>query len=148
MCIRDSRLAYVEDPTEHPLVRQVLEGAKRMLAHKVGKKEPITPNILKALVDKFGKEATLSDIRTLTICLLGYSGFFRYSELSKLKKCDVKFFAEHLEVFVESSKTDQYRDGAVVVIARTDTEYCPVTMLECCMQLANISMSNPSKKSV
>ena len=98
-----------------------------------------------ALVDKFGKEATLSDIRTLTICLLGYSGFFRYSELSKLKECDVKFFAEHLEVFVESSKSDQYRD-AVVVIACTDTEYCPVTMLERYMQLANIAMSNPLEK--
>ena len=35
-----------------------------------------------------------------------------------------------------------------MVIARTDTEYCPVTMLERYMQLANISMSNPSKKSV
>ena len=115
-------LACVEDPTSHPLVKQVLEGAKRILAHKVNKKEPITPEILKSLVDKYATEqATLADIRTLTICLLGFAGFFRYNELAKIRECDVYFFKEHMEIFVESSKTDQYRDGAVVVIAQTGT---------------------------
>ena len=139
-------LACVEDPTGHPLVKQVLEGAKRILAHKTDKKEPITPEILKALVDKYATtHATLSDIRTLTICLLGFAGFFRYNELAKIKECDLRFFKENLEIFVESSKTDQYRDGAVVVIAWTGTEYCPVAMLERYMQLANISSSSPSE---
>ena len=132
-------LACVEDPTQHPLVKQVLDGAKRILAHKVSKKEPITPEILKALFDKFAnKSASLSDIRTLTIIFLGYAGFFRYSEMAKLRECDVTFFQDHSEIFVESSKTDQYRDGAVVVIARTGTECCPVAILERYMQLAGV----------
>ena len=39
-----------------------------MLAHKVDKKEPITPEILKSLVDRYATEqATLADIRTLTM---------------------------------------------------------------------------------
>ena len=139
-------LAGVEDPTGHPLVKQVLEGAKRILAHKVNKKEPITPEILKSLVDKYAiEQATLADIRTLTICLLGFAGFFRYNELAKIRECDVCFFREHLEIFVESSKTDQYRDGAVVVIARTGTDCCPVAMLERYMCIANISPANPSE---
>ena len=100
-------LACVEDPTGHPLVKQVLEGAKRMLAHRVNKKEPITPEILRSLVDRYATEqATLADIRTLTICLLGFAGFFRYSELAKIKECDLQFFEDHLEIFVKSSKTD------------------------------------------
>ena len=71
-------LACVDDPTKHPLVRQTLEGTKRMLAHKVTKKEPITPQILKLLVDRFAQDsATLSDIRTLSICLLGFAGFLQ-----------------------------------------------------------------------
>ena len=139
-------LACVEDPTRHPLVNQVLEGAKRILAHKANKKEPITAEILKALVDKYATEqATLADIRTLTICLLGYAGFFRYSEIAKMRECDMRFFDEHLEVFVESSKTDQYRDGATVVIARTGNEYCPVAMLERYMRVANISIASPTE---
>ena len=82
-----NQVATVEDTTFHPLMQQVLSGAKRKLAHKTTKKEPITPEILSNLVDKFGnKGAPLSDVRTLTMCLVGYAGFFRYDELSKLRE--------------------------------------------------------------
>ena len=126
-----NNMATVEDTTSHPLVQQILSGAKRKLAHKTVKKEPITPEILSALVDKFGTEqASLSDIRTLSMCLVGYAGFFRFDELAKLKEADVSFYEEHMEIFVESSKTDQLREGAWVVIARTKNKLCPVAMLE------------------
>ena len=86
------QLAVVEDPTDHPLVKQVLAGAKRMLAHKTCKKEPITPDILQKLYDTFEtKDADLSIIRTMAICLLGFAGFFRFSELATLKECDITF---------------------------------------------------------
>ena len=135
-------LACVEDPTGHPLVKQVLEGAKRILAHKTDKTEPITPETLKVLVHKYATtHATLADIRTLTIYLLGFAGSFRHNELAKIKECDLRCFKEHLVILVESSKIDQYQDGAVVVIARTGTEYYPVAMLEHYMRLANISSS-------
>ena len=53
-------------------MKQVLEGAKCILAHKANK-EPITLEILKTLVDKYATEqATLADICTLTTCLLGF----------------------------------------------------------------------------
>ena len=51
------------------------------------------------------------------MCLVGYVGFFCYDELKEL---DVNFYKEHMEIFVESSKMDQLREGAWVVIARTD----------------------------
>ena len=70
-------IVVVEDPTDHPLVRQILAGAKRILAHKTIKKELITAAILQKLHDKFVTEdAGLPIIRTMAICLLGYSGFF------------------------------------------------------------------------
>ena len=43
---------------------------------------------------------------------------------------------EHIEIFIESSKTDQLGDCAWVVIARTNSPLCPVTMLECYMRMA------------
>ena len=68
------------------------------------KKEPITAEILQKLYDKFvSSEADLSVIRTMAICLLGYAGFFRFSELASLRECDVKFYDDHLEVFVPVS---------------------------------------------
>ena len=133
------QLAVVEDPTDHPLVKQVLAGAKRVLAHKTCKKEPITPEILQKLSDRFvTRDADLSVIRTMTICLLGFAGFFRFSELSSLKESDVTFYATHMEVFVESSKTDQFRERAWVPIARTGSDICPVTMMERYFKLADI----------
>jgi hypothetical protein len=97
------RLAVVNDPTEHSLVRQVLAGAKRLLA-------------CQTLHDKFvTSETGLPVIRTMVTCLLG-------CELASLRESDVKVFKEHLEVFLESSKTDQFRDGAWVPIARTHSD--------------------------
>ena len=46
---------------------------------------------------------------------------------------------EHIEIFIESSKTDQLRDCAWVVIARTDSPLCPVAMLERYMRMAIVS---------
>ena len=70
------RMATVEDVTSHQLVVQVLAGAKRILAHKTSKKEPLMLEHLHALVEKFGSEkASLADIRALTFCLLAFAGF-------------------------------------------------------------------------
>ena len=61
-------LACVEDPTKCSLVKQVAAGAKRILAHRICKKEPITPHILEKLVNAFaGEEASLSDVRIVAI---------------------------------------------------------------------------------
>ena len=137
------QLSTVVDPTEHPLVRQVLAASKRILAHQTHKKEPFTPDILAKLVDTFaGPSASLSDIRTIAFCLLGYAGFFRFDELAKMKECDVWIYADHMELFIESSKTDQYRDGAWVVVARTNTKCCPVAMLERYMCMAASARSD------
>lgn len=135
-----NQLAMVEDTTTHPLVVQVLAGAKRQLACPTVKKEPITPEILTKLVDKFGQEdASLLNVRTLTVVLVGYAGFLRFDELSNLKESDVQILEEHMELFIESSKTDQYRDGAWVVIARTSSKLCPVAMMERYQSLAQIT---------
>ena len=64
--------------------------------------------------------------------------FFRFSELASLRECDVVFYNEHVEIFVESSKTDQFREGAWVPIARTNSDICPVAMLQRYFRLAGI----------
>ena len=70
------QLACVEDPTQCLFAKQVLASAKQILAHRTQKKEPITPVIFEQLVSKFpGKEAPLSDIRIVTVCLIGFAGF-------------------------------------------------------------------------
>ena len=53
-------LASVPSPTENPLVITTLEGLRRMLAKPVSKKEPITAEILKAMVTDASKHPTLA----------------------------------------------------------------------------------------
>ena len=50
-------------------------------------------------------------------------GFFRFNELVQLRRCDFQFEDSFMIIFVQRSKTDTYRDGAWVVIAKST---CPV----------------------
>ena len=68
-------------------------------------------------------------------------GFLRYSELAALKESDLHNVSVHMEVFIKSTKTDQYRDGAWVVIAQTSAKTCPVSMAERYVKLAGIAGS-------
>ncbi|KAK3095272.1 hypothetical protein FSP39_012523 [Pinctada imbricata] len=125
-------------PCDSFLVKSISEGAKRMLSKPSQKKEPVTPEILLELVQRFGHSSNLYDKRTVTMCLLAYAGFLRFSELANLKACDVKFSELFVTLFIEKSKTDQHREGHYVVIAKVDSPACPVKMLKEYLALAEI----------
>jgi hypothetical protein len=57
-------------------------------------------------------------LRTCTLCLLGFSEFFRYSELSNILMKYLEFFYTRLEINIQKSKTDIYRRGNTMVIAK------------------------------
>ncbi len=60
--------------------------------------------------------------------------------MSNLQCDDIKFIDEHLEIPLKSSKTDQYRDGHTVLVARTGKDTCPVAMLEHYIRRAEIQL--------
>ena len=117
-------------PTDSVLVKNVLEGAKRHLCVPTNKKEPITPELLKCMFDKFYCVGSVYNQRLICACLLAYAGFLRISELLNLRRCDIQFFRSHASVFIQKSKTDIYRDGNWLIISRTGTSLCPVKNLE------------------
>ena len=86
----------------------------------------MTADMLKAMVEAAGSAPSLTEVGLLAVCLVAFAGFMRCDELVKLKCADVTFNPEGMVVKIESSKTDQYRDGASVVIARTGQVICPV----------------------
>ena len=57
----------------HPFVRATLEGLQRTLAKPVVKKEPMTVEMLEAIVQDADKSGHLTDLRLATACLLGFS---------------------------------------------------------------------------
>ena len=137
------QVAVVEDPADHPLVKQIVAGTKQILAHRVTKKEPITTEILHKLVkEAIDENPELPAVRTITICLLGYAGFLCFDEIASLKEYDVNICNDHMEVFVESSKTDQFREVAWVPITRTHSKVCPVAMMERYFRLGECTRDN------
>ena len=86
--------------------------------------------MLEVMVRDANSSGTLSDLRLITACLLGFSGFLRFNELINLRPCDCSITEEMLKIHIRQSKTDQLRQGSEVLIARTGSSTCPVAMLK------------------
>ncbi|XP_021340346.1 uncharacterized protein LOC110441503 [Mizuhopecten yessoensis] len=125
-------------PTDSLLVKNVFEGAKRLLAKPIRRKEPITVSILNNVYDKLFDKNNLYNQRILTMCLFAYSGFMRSAEVLALRRSDIQIRTTHLEIFVERSKTDVYRDGAWILVSRTESRLCPVCNFEIYSKLSGI----------
>ena len=124
--------------TESPFVRATLAGLQRKLAKPKTKKEPVTKEMLARMVGSLSDDPSLSDVRLVASALLAFAAFLRYDELAKLRCCDVAIKKDSMEVHIASSKTDQYRMGDRVLIARTGNCTCPVLMMERYFERAQI----------
>ena len=73
------------NPCVSGFVKAVLKGCKRLdiIKARVPKqKSPILPEHLLALVSHFaGPSASLSNIRDVTLCLIGFAGFLRFNKI-------------------------------------------------------------------
>ncbi|XP_033755155.1 uncharacterized protein LOC117338074 [Pecten maximus] len=72
------------------------------------------------------------------MCLLGFAGFLRFSELVNIKRSDLEFFQKYMTIIIPRSKTDVHGSGSELVISRTATDLCPVSMVERYLNAAHI----------
>ena len=125
------RMAGLSDPTSDLLPRLVREAANRILGHGDNQKKPISATLIRKIVDKFVTfTSSLNDLRTAALCLICFTGFLRFDEASKLRFCDIHFCNSFVKLFIESSKTDIFREGNWVFIAALGGNYCPVAILK------------------
>ena len=124
-------LAGLTSPTTNSLVKSSLQGFKRLNSSPTVRKEPITPVILAKILASHGHStATLADLRVLFICFVSYAGFLRFNDLSSVTRKDCVITTDRMTIHLSRSKTDQFRQGADVVIARTFRSTCPVVAAE------------------
>ena len=83
-----------------------------------------------------------SDLCLATICVTTYTAFLRYNELASLRCCDVSFCDSFVKIYVYKSKTDVYRDGAYVLLAKTGYVSCPFNLLRRYVSAANLDLSS------
>ena len=128
------------NPCNDKLCKELLEAGKRLNSRKVKKKDPVTIEHIKKLLTHYNgiRNCSLLNLRTFTIIVLGYSGLMRYSEISDLKRHDFVFEESYVKIFIEKSKTDQYRDGHWLFLAKTGSHLCPVNLLKVYFHRADI----------
>ena len=60
------------------LVKATLEGLWRILAKLKVRKEPVTVEMLRAMVEAAGAAPSLTEVRLLAVCLVPFAGFMRF----------------------------------------------------------------------
>ena len=94
------------------------------------KKEPLTIEMVEAMLAEEDQSGSLSDMRFVAACLLGYAAILQFSELVELRPCDFSIIGDVMTIHILRSKNDQLRQGDEVVLARTRSKTCPVSRLE------------------
>ena len=101
------------------------------------------PTIIRSIIDRHGsEEASVKDLRIAAICSLGFAGFLRFNELSNIQPKHLTFCNGFVEIFVLGSKTDVYRDGNYVYIAKLEGKYCPVAIQGRYIETAKLDLSS------
>lgn len=98
--------------------------------------------LINDIVRKYGHDATLKDLRLTTMCVLSFAGLFRSKELLNMRVRDIICFDDHLVINVPESKTDIYRQGQKVFIARSKAETCPGVLLNRYLAKVNILLND------
>ena len=112
--------AQVHNPCSNEFLISILVRGKHILSKPLNKKEPITTEILSKLVQFYtSDENNLLRLRTCVLCLLGFSGFLRFSELSGIRLSHISWHSSHIQIKIPNSKTDIYRRSNSVIIPRT-----------------------------
>ena len=101
----------------------IYEGVKRTLQCIPNKKSPITPCHLLPMYNLFkGENSNLRDLRTLSICILAYACFLRFSEVSVLKRDDIDIQDAYMRLLLEQSNW--------IYISKLNSVLCPVKITQ------------------
>ena len=80
------------------------------------------------LIEKY-KFASSDFLQILTLITLGFVGFLRWDDLININISDLSFHDNHLAIFFEKRKNDQFQEGSCIFIHRSGSFYCPVSLM-------------------
>ena len=129
----------LDDPTNNAFVRNLHEAAKRTTGHKTVKKDVVTADMIIDLCNNFVNSNDVIVIRDLCMITTAFAGFLRYDELSSIRCKDLNIQPDYFVISIQKSKTDQYRTGDEVSIAKGSSSACPYNMLLRFMSVAGVT---------
>ena len=123
-------MAGVPSPTENSVVEAVRSASKRILGTAtVNRKEPISSDLIHKIVSHANLDNPV-DLRNVTMYVLYFTAFFRFDDISRVRRSDISFHVGFTVIQVHKSKNDQLRKGNEVVISELSSPACPVSLLK------------------
>lgn len=102
------------DPCKNYIVQNILEVAKRILSHKTKTKKALSFSDLNKIYNNLHQKMTIYKLRRLlTITLIAFYGFLRFSEVSNLHWPNIRFKVRFKKILIHKSKIDVFRGRAI-----------------------------------
>ena len=117
------------------VIRDAWSEIRRLKGTAKKPKDALRASDLRKIIDGIPADK----LQNRAILLFSYAGAFRRSEVVGFDREDLAIDAEGITCTLRRSKTDKTGKGAVVVILRSPTAYCPVAALEAWMKHAGIA---------
>ena len=87
------------NPLDDACAKDVMESARRRKSNPILKKETISTELIKKIIDKFASEgASLKDLRIAALCTSGCVAFVHFSDLSNILCKHIVFLEDHIKV--------------------------------------------------
>ena len=123
-------MAGVPSPTDNSVVENVRSAAKRILGTAaVNHKEPISSDLIRKIVSQANLDNPIN-LRNVTMYVLSFTGFFRFDDISRVRRSDISFHEGFMVIQVQKSKNNQLPKGNEVVISELSSSACPVSLLK------------------
>ena len=123
-------MAGVPSPTDNSVVQNARSAAKKILGTAaVNLKEPISSDLIREIVSRANLDNPV-DLPNVAMYVLCFTGFFRFDDISRVRRSDIAFHEGFMVIQVQKSKNDQLRRGNKVVISELSSSACPVSLLK------------------
>ena len=109
-------------------IAKVLEGIKQLSGYTENPTSPLSSSDLTSAFQYLGGVEIV----------LSFMGFLRFSEVSNLKRSDFILHNTHMSIFIEKGKTDIYRRGHWLHLAKLNSNFCPLDLTKRYFVLAEI----------
>jgi len=97
------------------------------------------PEDLFRIISYLKTQESLSNLRDITLLLIGFFGALRRSELVALKIENIRWDEQGIELLIPHSKTDQLSEGQYCAIPYGKPPYCPIKNLKNWLEAAQIT---------
>jgi len=123
-------MSGIPSPTDNPVVENVRSATRTILGTAaINHKELVSSDLIHKIVSHANLD-NLVDLRNVTMYVLCLTGFFRFDDISRVRRSDISFREGFMVIQVQKSKNDQLRRGNEEVISELSNSACPVSLLK------------------